>query len=173
MSIVRYCGDFKDSYEKDIALFQTPVAKYGMLFFLILVFLSPALFSNYVICHMNYIGILIISALGLNLLTGFTGLISIGHAAFMGVGAYTTAILTTRAGLPFWVALPASGFSAAVIGLVFGMPATRLKGIYLLISTMAAQVIIEFVMILWEGMTGGSRGISVQTPTIFSFSIGM
>ena len=172
MAVVRYCGDFKDTYEKDIELFQTPFLKISMVILLIILFGSPLLFSNYLISHMNYIGIMIISAMGLNLLTGYSGQISIGHGAFMGVGAYTTAILTTKLGMPFWVALPASGLSTAIVGLIFGIPAIRLKGIYLIISTMAAQVIIEFIVILWGGVTGGTRGINVGVPMIGSYSLG-
>jgi branched-chain amino acid transport system permease protein len=115
------------------------------------------------------IGIAIIGAHGLNLLTGFTGQISLGHAAFVGVGAYTSAILITRAGIPFWWTVPLAGIMSAFAGVIIGIPSLRIKGLYLAIATIAAQFIFEYVFMTWESMTHGIRGINVPDPELFGF----
>ena len=101
------------------------------------------MFNTNTLYLMNLIGIYIIGAHGLNILTGFTGQISLGHGAFMGVGAYASAIFTLKVGLPFWIALPMAGLVTAIVGMFFGIPSLRLKGLYLAIATMAAQFILE------------------------------
>ena len=105
--------------------------------------------------------VLALSALGLNILIGFTGQISLGHAAFMGVGAYATAILASRFGLPFWLSIPAGGALATGAGMVVGAPSLRIKGLYLAIATLSAQVIFEWVFTNWTSVTGGIRGLNV------------
>ena len=92
----------------------------------------------------------IIACHGLNLLTGFTGQISLGHAAFIGVGAYTSSILVGQVGLPFIVALFFAGVMSAMIGMIFGIPSLRLRGLYLAMATIAAQFIIEFTIRRWD-----------------------
>jgi branched-chain amino acid transport system permease protein len=119
----------------------------------------------------NLVGVAIVAAVGLNILTGFAGQISLGHAAFVGIGAYTAAILTTRLGVPFLLCLPLSGLSAAVFGLIVGGPSMRMKGLYLCIATLAAQVIFEFIFVHWESMTGGIRGINLPAPSVLGVSL--
>ncbi len=97
---------------------------------------------------------------GLNILIGFTGQISIGHAAFLAVGAYTTAVLEAKLGLPFYLAIPAAALVTAVFGLLFGLPSLRLKGLYLAIATLAAHFITTYVIIHWEEHDRGSLGPS-------------
>jgi branched-chain amino acid transport system permease protein len=110
------------------------------------------------------IGFAIIGAIGLNILTGFTGQISLGHAAFIGVGAYASAILITRLGFSFWLSLPFAGFFAALAGIIIGIPSLRIKGLYLCIATLAAQFIFEFIFIHWESLTKGITGIHIPAP---------
>jgi branched-chain amino acid transport system permease protein len=105
------------------------------------------------------------------LLTGFTGQISLGHAAFVGVGGYTTAVLITQLNFSFWLALPFAGLVAAVAGLIIGIPSLRVKGLYLCMATLAAQFIFEFIFIHWESVTQGIRGINVPAPTFFGFAL--
>jgi branched-chain amino acid transport system permease protein len=175
---MQQCGIFHETYKEDMAIFQTPFIKFWMaLFFAFLaVFpwiskpLNAALNTN-TLYLMNLIGIYIIGAHGLNILTGFTGQISLGHGAFMGVGAYSSAILTIKLGIPFWVALPMAGLITALVGMVFGIPSLRLKGLYLAIATMAAQFIIEYAMRNWTSLTGGSTGMVVSSPSFFGISI--
>lgn len=172
------CGLFHQSYRSDMGVFQTWFARFWMalLFAWLLVFpfvarpIGKALGTN-VLYLANLIGIYIIGAQGLNILTGYTGQISLGHGAFMGVGAYASAILTMKLGLSFWVALPLSGLITAAVGMFFGTPSLRLKGLYLAIATMAAQFIIQYAMRNWTSLTGGSDGMSVRPPVFFGLPL--
>ncbi len=102
------------------------------------------------------------SATGLNLLTGYTGLVSLGQAAFMGIGAYTVAVLQGRYGLHFLPNLLAAGGVAMVCGIVVGLPSLRVKGLYLAIATIAAGVLAHFIFSHWASVTGGSAGMTIQ-----------
>lgn len=163
------CGDFKDTYEKDEAIFQSIFVKVWLSLFMVFLLVFPFLVNEYVLYMANLIGIAIIGALGLNLLTGFTGQISLGHAAFIGVGAYTSAILITRVGISFWWTIPLAGLMAAIAGVIIGIPSLRIKGLYLAIATIAAQFILEYVFMNWDSMTHGIRGINVPDPELFGF----
>jgi len=160
-------GDFKESYASDEAVFRTPTVRFwiGVLLAALLIF--PFMVGEYLLYIANMVGIAIVGAVGLNILTGFAGQISLGHAGFIGIGAYTSAILASRYGLPFLVCLPLAGLSAALFGLIVGGPSMRMKGLYLCISTLAAQVIFEFGFVHWESLTGGIRGINLPRPEIF------
>jgi len=119
-----------------------------------------------------YIGIYIILALSLNLINGYTGLFSIGHAAFYGIGAYSSALLTLRLGLPFIIALPLSGMIAAVFGYLIGKPTLRLTGIFLTLATLGFNIIFVLIMINWESLTRGPLGIAgIPVPRIFSIPL--
>jgi branched-chain amino acid transport system permease protein len=163
------CGDFKDTYEKDEAIFQSLFVKVWLSLFIAFLLVFPFFADEYVLYMANLIGIAVIGAHGLNLLTGFTGQISLGHAAFIGVGAYTSAILITKVGIPFWCTIPVAGMMSALVGTIIGMPSLRIKGLYLAIATIAAQFIFEYVFVNWEAMTQGIRGINVPDPEIFGF----
>jgi branched-chain amino acid transport system permease protein len=155
-------GDFRESYAADEALLRTPTARawLGVLFAALLAF--PFVAGDYLVYLGNLVGVLAIGALGLNILTGYTGQISLGHAAFMGIGAYGTAVAATRFGAPFWLAVPAGGLAACAAGAVVGVPSLRIKGLYLAIATLAAQVIFEWIFTNWTAVTGGIRGINVE-----------
>jgi len=127
--------------------------------------------NPYIIYLINLSCIAIVAALGLNLLVGYTGQISLGHSAFVALGAYTTAILSSKVGLPFWTCLIASGSVAAVIGFGLGIPCLRLKGLYLAMATMSFGVVVEYVIVTWESLTGGIRGIKVFPVTIFCYPL--
>ena len=162
-------GDFKETYASDQAVFKNAVSRLwmGILFALLLIF--PFVAGDYLLFMANLCGISIIGAVGLNILTGFAGQISLGHAAFIGVGGYTAAILSTRFNLPILLCLPLSGLMSAFFGIIVGGPSLRLKGLYLCIATLAAQLILEFIFVHWESMTGGIRGINLSPPEIFGF----
>ncbi|MGD8985869.1 MAG: branched-chain amino acid ABC transporter permease [Desulfobacteraceae bacterium] len=163
------CGDFKDTYRKDEAIFQSVFVKVWLALLAVFLLVFPFFANEYVLYMANLIGIAIIGAHGLNLLTGFTGQISLGHAAFIGVGAYTSAILITRVGIAFWWSIPLAGAVAAIVGVIIGIPSLRIKGLYLAIATIAAQFIFEYVFTNWESMTHGIRGINVPDPEMFGF----
>ena len=165
------CGDFKESYIKDEVIFQSFFVKFWLVLFFIFLILIPFAADAYILYIANLIGFAIIGAVGLNILTGFTGQISLGHAAFVGVGGYTAAILMTRLNFSFWLALPCAGLVAALAGLVIGIPSLRVKGLYLCMATLAAQFIFEFIFIHWESMTQGIRGINVPSPVLGTFPL--
>ncbi|MEA2039025.1 MAG: branched-chain amino acid ABC transporter permease [Thermodesulfobacteriota bacterium] len=163
------CGLFHSTYERDEKIFQTKWVKAWLGAFLIFLFAFPFLFDDYLIYNANIIGIFLIGALGLNILTGFTGQISLGHGAFMGVGAYVSGYISTTLGLTFWVALPIAGFFTAAVGMIFGIPSLRLRGLYLAIATLAAQFVIDFIIIHLRPITGGSQGLMVNAPSCFGY----
>ncbi len=155
------CGDFRTSYAADMAIFDGPVSRWATALFVVACAFIPAFASTYWLDVANRIAIASIAAMGLNILTGFTGQISLGNAAFMAVGAYATAALAGKAGLPFVLVIPLAGAVTAVVGMVFGVPSLRLKGLYLAMATLAAHFIVEFTASHWDSMTGGVNGISV------------
>lgn len=114
-----------------------------------------------------------IMALGLNFMTGRAGLICLGYAAFMAVGAYTVGICTLKLGLSFWLALPLSGVCACIFGVVLGLPALRVKGHYLALVTIAFGLIVQEILLNWESVTGGTNGlIDIPSPRIGGFELG-
>ncbi|MGB3071379.1 MAG: branched-chain amino acid ABC transporter permease [Ottowia sp.] len=133
--------------------------------------LAPFLVSNYWLYWICLIAINVISATGLNILTGYTGLASLGQAAFMGVGAYTVALLQHYLPMPFPLALLAAGLVAATIGLLVGVPSLRVKGLYLAIATLAASVVLEFVFVNWESVTNGTKGLTLSPATFFGHAL--
>ena len=159
-------GLYHENYRSDERIFQTWFVRIWLIAFLILWALFPLFASKYMVSVMIEVGIAIIACHGLNLLTGFTGQISLGQAAFMGVGAYTCSILVGQVGAPFILALPAAGVMAAMVGMVFGIPSLRLRGLYLAMATIAAQFIIEFVIRRWDKLTGGVAGMYVDPGTL-------
>jgi branched-chain amino acid transport system permease protein len=166
------CGDFKESYLEEITIFETDFGRLWLLIGLLILFgVIPFISDAYILYIVNTIGIYSIAAIGLNLLIGYTGQISLGHGAFFGVGAYSGAILATKAGFPFIIAVPVAGLITAAVGMVFGLPSARLKHLYLCIATLAGQFIIEYVFVQWERLTGGAAGISVVGATLFGIDL--
>src|ERR1044072_8860302 len=152
----RESGVFKTSYAADMALYPLPIARWTVAFILLLfAVIVPLSLHDYYLSIINLSLIAIVGALGLNILVGYTGQISVGHAAFMSVGAYTAANLAVRFPLPFWVTLPAGGLMAAFIGAIVGMPSLRIKGLYLAIATLAGQLIIEWAINHKPAVSGG------------------
>src|SRR5882762_9187754 len=168
----RESGVFKTTYGADMALYPLPIAKWTMIALaVIFVLIVPLTVHEYYLSILNLIFIAIVGALGLNILVGYTGQISIGHGAFMSVGAYTAANLAVRLGLPFWLTLPAGGLMAALIGVLVGMPSLRIKGLYLAIATLAGQLIIEWTINHVPAISGGAQAsIEVPRPSLFGFS---
>ena len=166
-------GVFKTSYAADMALYPLPVARGAMVAIaLLFVVVVPLVCNAYLVTIINLCLIAVVGALGLNILVGYTVQISIGHGAFMSVGAYTAANLITRLALPFWVALPAGGLMAALIGAIVGIPSLRIKGIYLAIATLAAQFIIEWVINHVTWISGGiESSIQVPPPSVFGIKL--
>ncbi|GFM35605.1 branched-chain amino acid ABC transporter permease [Desulfovibrio psychrotolerans] len=163
------CGLFYTSYAAEDALFPSRFQKGCLALFFAALLACPLALDAYAISVLNLILIAVIGAVSLNLLTGMCGQMSLGHGAFVGVGAYGAAVLSNM-GLPFFAALLGGGLLAAMVGMFFGIPSLRLKGIYLAISTLAAQLILEYVFLHWSGFTGGANGLPVEPPQIFGYS---
>jgi branched-chain amino acid transport system permease protein len=164
---------FKTDYQQDINLakHRAQLLWYGVLILaLVLAPLMPSVVSAYWLAQLNMILIYTVAGIGLMLLAGFTGQVSLGHAAFLGVGAYAQAWLTDK-GVNFAMALMLSGLLTAAVGIVVGGPALRLKGIYLGISTIAFGFIVEEVFARWESVTNGNTGKHVKSPQLFGFEI--
>jgi branched-chain amino acid transport system permease protein len=165
----REAGVFKTTYASDMALYPLPIAKWTMVGLAVLfAIVLPMTLEEYYLSILNLIFIAVVGALGLNILVGYTGQISLGHGAFMSVGAYTAANLAVRLGLPFWLTLPAGGLMAAFIGALVGIPSLRIKGLYLAIATLAGQLIIEWTINHVPAISGGAQAsIEVPRPDLF------
>jgi branched-chain amino acid transport system permease protein len=161
---------FKTNYDQDIRLAKHGghVFWYGLLCLFLLV--APWAIDEYWLAQLTFVLIYGIVGLGLMLLAGFTGLFSLGHAAFLGVGAYTQAALV-NAGVPFPIALVCAGLLAAAVGVVVGLPALRVKGIYLGMATLAFGFIVEEGLARWESVTGGNKGLMVNYPQLFGWAL--
>jgi branched-chain amino acid transport system permease protein len=169
----REAGIFKTSYSADMALYPLPIARWAVAaaaaLFIVIV---PLFAGNYALSILNLILIAIVGALGLNILVGYTGQISIGTGAFMSVGAYTAANLVVHLHAPFWITLPAAGLMSALIGTIVGIPSLRIKGIYLAIATLAAQLIIEWTINHVQAISGGvEASITIPRPTVLGVAL--
>jgi len=161
------CGRFYINYRQDKAIIRSKVQWLLFIAFIILMIFLPALLSGSWIGLVNRMGISIIAVLGLAVLTGYTGQISLGQSAFMGIGAYACAVMAGKIGLPFWLVIPSAGLVTGLIGIGFGLPAVRIKGFYLVIATMAAHYIFNFAILhLPSAWTGREQGILVPVATL-------
>ncbi|OJU91264.1 MAG: branched-chain amino acid ABC transporter permease [Burkholderiales bacterium 66-5] len=161
---------FKTRYDQDIDLAKHGGHRFWYGLLLLALVGAPWLLPEYWIAQLVFVFIYSVIAVGLMLLVGFTGQFSIGHAAFMGVGAYTEAFLAAR-GWPFPLSMAcAMGLSAAV-GVVVGLPALRVKGMYLAIATLAFGFIVEEILTRWDSVTGGNSGLMVQSPMVFGWAL--
>lgn len=156
---------FKTSYDQDIDLGRDATQRAWYAALLAALLAAPLLLSDYGLSQLCFIFIYGTVGVGLMLLVGYTGQLSIGHAAFMGVGAYAELYLAAR-GWPLPLSLAMASALAAAIGVVIGLPALRVKGLYLGIATMAFAFIVEEVFARWESVTGGNAGRSVPPATI-------
>ena len=161
---------FKTHYNQDIRLAKKSGDVFWYSLLGLLLVSAPWLMQEYWLDQLTFVLIYSIVGLALMLLSGFTGLFSLGHAAFLGVGAYSEAVLV-NAGLPFPLALACAGLITAALGMVVGLPALRVKGIYLGMATLAFGMIVEEGMARWESVTGGSAGLSVQSPSLFGWQL--
>ena len=164
-------GVFHTSYAADMALARTPVARARLALFGMFVIVFPFLASTYWISLANQIAIATVGAIGLNILVGYTGQISLGQGAFMAVGAYASALATIHWGFPFWISIPLASLVAAAVGVFFGLPSLRLKGLYLAIATLAAQQIVEWIVTHWRALTGGTEALVVPAPRLFGVRV--
>lgn len=163
-------GVFYETFRSEERLWNSPASRWWMVAFTVLLFTLPQWGSEYILAMACIIGIHVIATLGLNITTGNTGLISLSHGAFLGVGCYTVAYLG-RMGVPFFITLPAAGCVAALLGVLVGLPSLRVKGIYLAIATLAAHFILSFLFREWTAVTGGVQGTNVPRAELFGYQL--
>lgn len=166
----RECGNYKDNYASDMAIFPIPLDRWGFIFMLFLAFIVVPLFaSEYLVTNIIIpFYCFALSAFGLNVLAGYAGQVSLGHAAFMAVGSYASFILYGRYGIPLIPSILGAGFISAIVGTFFGLPSLRIKGFYLAISTLASQFLIEWIIVHWQWVSGGVFG-TIEGPDMFIF----
>jgi branched-chain amino acid transport system permease protein len=161
---------FKTDYEDDIRLFPHSgyVISYGALFALLLV--APYVLSSYLMSQLVFVCIYATVGVGLLLLTGFTGQASLGHAAFLAIGAYSAAYLQ-QFNVPFPLYFLAAGLLTGMVGALVGFPALRLQGIYLVIATISFAFIVEEILARWESVTHGNEGMRVKILYLFGSAV--
>jgi branched-chain amino acid transport system permease protein len=164
-------GTFHQNYSQEMAVMQSKWQWGIVIAFLVFLFACPFFCSDRVLTILTTMGIAVISVHGLSILTGYCGQISIGHAGFMAVGGYTSAVLCAKLGFPFWAALPCGALAAGIAGLFFGLPSLKIKGFYLIMATIAAQFIIIWLIIQLQSITGGANGLSVPRAKIGSIML--
>ncbi len=167
----RPTGDFRVTYESDMVLFRTLFAHRWALALAAVALVLPLVANDALLSQMIMIGIFAIAALGLNVLVGYTGQISLGHAAFFGFGAFSSAWLHTQTSIPVLLTIPLAGLMTTAVGMVFGIPAARLKGLYLAIATLASQFILEDFFARADWFTGGPYGALADSPMLFGFAL--
>jgi len=161
---------FRTAYHQDMALWRHggDIFWYGLLLAVMLVI--PFVMGEFYVGELGGVFIFAIAGVGLMLLVGYTGLISLGHAAFLGIGAYVNSVLLAQ-GVPFLVTLPLAGLFTALCGAAIGLPTLRMSGLYLAIATLAFGSIVGTVFQKWNAVTGGFDGFAVPTPYIFGIPV--
>ncbi|MCG6880223.1 MAG: branched-chain amino acid ABC transporter permease [Deltaproteobacteria bacterium] len=165
-------GRLKTRYEEEFNRFQTALGRCFMVISIIGLFgLVPLFLNDYVLHLFNVICIYAIVAVGLTIMTGYTWQLSLAHGAFFGIGAYTAALLAARAGLPFFLVIPAAGVAATLFGALIAIPSLRLKPIFLPMATLAGQFIVEYILVHRVSLTGGSKGFVVPKPVLVGLGL--
>lgn len=161
---------FKTDYRQDLTLWRHggDLFWYGLLIAALLII--PFVLGEFYVGELGGVFIFAIAGVGMMLLAGYTGLISLGNAAFLGIGAYTNAILLAH-GIPLLITLPVAGLFTAVFGIAIGLPTLRMSGLYLAIATLAFGSIVGTVLQKWDAVTGGFDGFAVPEPYIFGIPV--
>ena len=162
---------FKTRYRQDVNLFKHNGQRFWMGMLALTVLLAPLMLDTFYLGELAFVFVYSIAGIGLMLLVGYTGLVSLGHAAFLAIGAYTHAVLLGY-GVPFPLSLLAAALFTALIGGIVGLPAMRLTGIYLAIATLAFSFIVEHSIGHMDSITGGYRGLPVSRPEILGVDLG-
>ena len=166
MSQPRASGYFRTRYAQDSMLVETRVRRLGVAAFAACLLALPFLAQSFYVDLANQVLLASIGAIALMLLTGYAGQISLGHAGLLAAGAFTTGILFKEFAAPFWVTLPAAAAMGALLGVIFGLPSLRLRGLYLAVSTLALHFIVVYVGGEYEAKRGFSTGIVIDPPRL-------
>ncbi len=164
-------GFFKQGYGDLVVLTDSPAVKAWSLVLLVSLAAAPFILSNFLLSYLTIMLFTLVGALGITVLTGFTGLISLGHVGFLMLGGYAYAIGVTRLGLPPEIALIASAVVPALFGLIVGVPSLRLHGLYLAITTLAFSHIVSATILAGGKFTGAGKGIMIMRPTLFGVDL--
>ncbi len=165
------CGTFNTRYEQTFAVLRTRTHWAMMVALFVALAILPHILSSSILTVVNIMLIVMVAVLGLNIVTGYCGQINFGQAAFMAVGAYTSGLLMNRFGLSFWLCLPVAGVMATLVGMIFGMPSVRVKGLYLALVTLAAQFIIIYVIENpLQSLTGGQWALRTSAPKLWGIT---
>ena len=164
-------GNATESYDALIALSDNKVTWFWVGVLALALLVAPHVLSSYAIVLASSVGIAAVGAIGLNLLTGATGLISFGQAGFLAVGAYTSALLMSDYGWPAGPAIVAGALFTGLLSLLIGIPSLRLKGLYLAITTLAFSLIVTHFILYSENLTHGPFGVRIPNPAILGFDV--
>jgi len=164
-------GYFRTAYDEDLRLLDTRAERASAAAAAVALVVLPLLASPFLLDLANQVWLAIIGAVALMLLTGYAGQISLGHAGLMAAGAFTTGILFKEVNAPFWVTLPASAAMGALIGVIFGLPSLRLRGLYLAVSTLALHFIVIYLGHEYETKRGFSTGVVIDPPQLAGWTL--
>lgn len=164
-------GHFRKSYADEFTLIETRFARGTTLVFAVCLIGFPFIATPFYVDLATQVFLTSIGALALMLLTGIAGQISLGHAGLIAAGAFTAGILYKETGAPFWVTIPAAAVAGALLGIIFGLPSLRLRGLYLAVSTLALHFLVVYIGGEYETRRGFSTGILVDPPVLFGFEI--
>ena len=167
----RASGYFRTSYGQDIDLTQTKFQRVSAVVFVIVLLAFPLVASNFYLDLVSQVFLACVGALSLMLLTGYAGLISLGHAGLLCAGAFTAGILYKELNTPIYLTLPAAAVVGALLGVIFGLPSLRLRGLYLAVSTLALHFVVVYIGGEYETKRGFSTGITMDAPVIFGFQL--
>ena len=167
----RASGYFRTGYAQDLKLVETRMERWSLAVFLVVLLALPFLASPFLLDLVNQVFLASIGAIALMLLTGYAGQISLGHAGLLAAGAFTAGILFKELNAPFWVTLPAAAVVGALLGVVFGLPSLRLRGLYLAVSTLALHFLVVYLGGEYETKRGYSTGIVIDAPALGGWTI--
>ena len=174
---MRRAGDFRTSYAADHTIFPTRGSTIACLIGLAILLVLPMSFGGKPLVSSYWLALIIqiayygIAALGLNILVGFTGQISLGHSAFFGFGAFTSAYLSGKYGVPVVLSIPLAGLITGLLGVIVGLPAARLKGLYLAIATLASQFVLQDFFGRAQWFTGGAAGANAPSFKLLGYTL--
>lgn len=167
----RASGYFRKNYRQDLRLIETRTQRTFLVLFLLALAAFPFFASPFQLDLASQVFLAAIGAISLMLLTGYAGQISLGHAGLIAAGAFTVGILFKEVGAQFWITIPAAALVGALIGVIFGLPSLRLRGLYLAVSTLALHFVVVYLGGEYETKRGFSTGVIVEPPKIGSFVV--
>ena len=167
----RASGHFRTRYDEDLALSATRLEGRSLVVFVLALLAFPLIASPFQLDLACQVFLACVGSLSLMLLTGYAGQISLGHAGLIAAGAFTVGILFRETNAPFWITLPAAALVGALLGIIFGLPSLRLRGLYLAVSTLALHFVVIYLGGEYESRRGFSTGIVIDPPSLGGFSI--